>query len=141
MGPVELANGFLDPERGANGALGVVLVDGGRAEDADDGVAYELLDNAAEALYYVLECSVVGAERGLYVLWVGPVRALGEPDKVSEERGDDLALFASRLGFDAGATVSAEGESLGEVATAGIAAHGESLGPAGGVRVPRRPVE
>ena len=39
-----------DGERGANGALGVVLVRDRRAEERDDRVADELLDRAAEAL-------------------------------------------------------------------------------------------
>ena len=41
---------FADRERGADGALGVVLVRDGRAEERQDAVAGQLRDRTAEAL-------------------------------------------------------------------------------------------
>ena len=51
-----------DRERGADGALRVVLVRDGRAEDRHHGVADELLDRAAEALELRAHARVVGLE-------------------------------------------------------------------------------
>ena len=82
-----------DAQAGPHGALGVVLVRGGHAEDADHGVADELLDRAAVRLDHLAGGGVVGAQHGVDVLGVGGLAHRGEADEVAEERGDDLALF------------------------------------------------
>ena len=46
----ELVDRLEDPQPRAHGALGIVLVSHGRAEDGHHGVADELLDRAAVAL-------------------------------------------------------------------------------------------
>ena len=50
VGTGHALEGLDDAQAGAHGALGVVLVHGGHAEDADHGVADELLDGAAVGL-------------------------------------------------------------------------------------------
>ena len=82
---------------GPDGALRVVLVRDGRAEDGHHRVADELLDRAAEALELRAHARVVGLEKAPHVLGVHPLRARGEADEVAEEAGDDLALLALRL--------------------------------------------
>ena len=52
---VDLLHGVLHPEAGADGALGVILVRDGRAEERHDVVADELVDGAAVALHLAAE--------------------------------------------------------------------------------------
>ena len=59
-----------DRERGADGALGIVLVRGRRAEERHHGVADELLDGAAVTLELRADALVVRAEERLDVLGV-----------------------------------------------------------------------
>ena len=63
------------PQAGAHGALGVVLVQYGHAEDGDHGVADELLDRAAVGLHRRAGDGVVAAQEGVDQLGVV---ALGE---------------------------------------------------------------
>ncbi len=86
-----------DGERRADGALGVVLVRDGSAEDRHHGVADELLDGAAEALELVAQAGVVRAEQRAHLLGVHLLSARGEADEVGEEDGDDLAFLEPRL--------------------------------------------
>ena len=62
---VLLAGPVADRERGAHGALGIVLVRDRRAEERDDRVADELLHRAAEALELGADVRVVGAKAGV----------------------------------------------------------------------------
>ena len=57
-----------DGERGADGALGVVLVRDGGAEDRHHRIADELLDRSAEALELVAQARVVRAEQRAHLL-------------------------------------------------------------------------
>ncbi len=93
---VQLADRVEDPQPCAHGALRVVLVRHGRAEDRHHRIADELLHGAAEALDLAGDALVVRAERGADVLGVGAVGACREADEVDEEHGDDLALLAAR---------------------------------------------
>ena len=81
-----------DRERRADGALGIVLVGGRRAEERHHRVADELLDRAAVALELGADALVVRAEERLDVLGVERLRACGEADEVAEDDRDDLAL-------------------------------------------------
>ena len=88
VGPV------ADGQRGADGALGVVLVRERSAEQGHDRVADELLHGAAEALELRAQPLVVRPEDRLHVLGVERLGARGEPDQVGKEDGHDLALAA-----------------------------------------------
>ncbi len=59
-----------DRERRADGALGVVLVRGRRAEEGHHRVADELLDRAAVALELGTDALVVGPQERLDVLGI-----------------------------------------------------------------------
>ena len=64
-----------DRERSANGALGVVLVRDGSAEDRHHRVADELLHRAAEALQLVAQAGVIRAEERAHLLRIHLLRA------------------------------------------------------------------
>ena len=80
-------------ERGADRALGIVLVSGGCSEQRHDRVADELLDRSPMALELDAQARVVRAEYGTNVLGVELLRRRREPDQVAEEDGDDLPLL------------------------------------------------
>ena len=80
---------------GAHGALGVVLVQRGHAEDGDHGVADVLLDGAAVGLDDRAGDGVVAAQEGVDELGVVALGECGEADQVAEERRDDAALLAA----------------------------------------------
>ena len=79
-----------DCERGADGALRVVLVRHRRAEDGHHRVADELLHRAAEALELVAQPGVVGTEQRPHLLRIHLLGARREADEIGEEDGDDL---------------------------------------------------
>ncbi len=89
----QLLDRVEDPERGAHGTFGVVLVRNRRPEHGHHGVADELLDGASEALQIGLDPFVVCAQHGADVLRVGSVGPAREADEVDEEHGDDLPLL------------------------------------------------
>ena len=91
---VQLLDGVADGERGADRALGVVLVRRGGAEDRHDGITDELLHRAAEALDLGAQARVVGGEHRPHVLRIELLGAACEADEVGEEDRDDLALLA-----------------------------------------------
>ena len=95
---VQRFEGADDRDGRLDGARRVVLVGQRRAEDADDRVADELLDGAAERLDLVADARVVRPEPRPDVLWVGAVRVGGRADEVREEHRDDLALLTVGLG-------------------------------------------
>src|SRR5262245_24031041 len=80
----------------ADGALGVVLVHHGGAEERYDGVADELLHRAAVPLELGAEALVVRREHGADVLRVDTVGPRGRADDVGVEDGQDLSLLATR---------------------------------------------
>ena len=82
-------------QAGAHGALGVVLVEGGDAEDGDHGVADELLDGAAVGLDDAARDRVVAAQHGVDDLGVVALRERREAHEVAEEGRDDSALSGS----------------------------------------------
>jgi hypothetical protein len=81
---VQLADRLVDGERGAHGALGVVLVSDRRPEERDDGVADELLHRAAVGLELLADSGVVRSEPRAHVLGVELLRARGRADDVGE---------------------------------------------------------
>ena len=87
-----------DPQAGANGAFRVVLVDRRHAEDADRGVADELLDGAAVRLDHLGGAGEVLAEQGVHVFGVGGLAHRREGDDIAEERGNDLAFLGDGKG-------------------------------------------
>ena len=100
-----------DAQAGADGAFGVVLVHGGHAEDADHGIADELLDGAAVGLDHLARGGVVPTQDGVDVLRVGGLAHGSEGDEVAEEGGDGLALLGDRqTGRQPGPALGAEGE-------------------------------
>ena len=78
---------MTDREGGADGALGIVLVGGGRAEQRHDRVADELLDGAAEALQLPPQPNVVRSEPSTYVFGVHLLGLRGRADDVGEQDG------------------------------------------------------
>ena len=98
IGGVELVERLENRQPGPNGALGVVLVRNGSAEDGHDRVSDELLDDAAIRLDAVAKKVVVGPQPGADVLGIRALRSRREPDEVAEEHGDDLPLLPHRDG-------------------------------------------
>ena len=97
-----------EAQAGAHGALGVVLVQRGHAEDGDHGVADVLLDGAAVGLDDAARRGVVAAQEGVDELGVVALREGGEADEVAEEGGDDAALFAASAGSQRRAAIRAD---------------------------------
>ncbi len=76
----ELPHAVSHRERRTRRALGVVAVGRRRAEDRDDRVTDELLDDAAERLKLAPDEVVVRRQEGSYVRGVELLRARGEAD-------------------------------------------------------------
>ncbi len=89
----ELVGPCLDREGGPEGALGVILMGDGCAEDAHRRVADELVQDAPEALDLLLGQSMEGDECAPDVLGVGLVGVGREPCQVGEQDRDDPSLF------------------------------------------------
>ncbi len=102
-----------DLERRPDGTLRIVLMSHRRAEDTQDGVADELVDRSAEVLDHALEQRVIHAEHRLHVFGIGVVRALGEPDQIAEQHGDELPLFAAGPGLERRTALQAEPGAVG----------------------------
>ena len=85
-----------DGECRADGALGVVLVCHGRAEERHHRIADELLHRAAETLELGPDPLVVAGEQRADVLRVEALRLGRRADQVAEEHGDDLPLLPRR---------------------------------------------
>jgi hypothetical protein len=92
VGVVQLVDRLQDAEAGPDGALCIVLVRHGRAEDGHHRIADELLHGAAVALDLLSQAGVVGADAGAHVLGVCRFGGRGEADEAAEEDGHDLAL-------------------------------------------------
>ena len=88
-------------ERGADRALGVVLVRDRRAPDGHDRVADELLDRAAVALDDLAREVEVARQRVADVLRVALLGERREADEVGEQDADELALRAALAGVPA----------------------------------------
>ena len=92
----ELADDVPHHERSAHGALGVVAVGDGRAEDSHDRVADELLDDASERLDLAADAVVVRREHRADLFGIEPLGPGGEADQVDEDDGDDPPLVPRR---------------------------------------------
>ena len=88
----QLRQPLQDPQAGAHGTLGIVLVRDRDAEDGDDGVADELLDEAAERGRHLPDERAEGQQQLVDVLRVGPFADGGEAAEVAEQSRDDSAL-------------------------------------------------
>ena len=95
---VQLVNRLQDPQAGADGPLGVVLMDDGGTEDRHHRVADELLHRAAVALDLPAQARVVRPHGRADVLGIGGLRAGCKPDQIAEEDGHELPLFARPRG-------------------------------------------
>jgi hypothetical protein len=110
MGSVQVLNRLQDSQARPYRPLRVVFVGDGRTEHGHDGIADELLHRPAQALDLAPQVGVVETKPSDHILWVGPVRAGSEANKVTEQHGDDLALVAptSRSGAEGGAAAAAK---------------------------------
>jgi hypothetical protein len=88
----KLRHGLLHLEGGADGALGIVLVDGRHAEDSQHRVAGELLDEALVALDLRAEPIERAADDRLDDLGVVALVQAGVADEIGEHERRDLAL-------------------------------------------------
>ena len=79
-------------ESGANGALGIVLVRGRRAEGRHDGIADELLDDAAVALDDLAGHLEVSRQQLADVLGIAGLGQGREADEVGEQDRDEPPL-------------------------------------------------
>jgi hypothetical protein len=121
---------LTDRQRGPYGALGVILVRHGRAEDRHDRVANELRDRATVPLEDRAQVGVVRLQEPLHILGIHSLGARREPHEVGEQHRDDLALLAEGTCFpiERGATCVAEPRAGGVLLPANLArGHRESL--------------
>ena len=87
---------LADGESRADGALRVVLMRDGRAEDRHHRVADELLDRSSVSLELRAQVSVIRREQAAHVLGIHLLGARGKANEVAEEDSDDLAFFVGR---------------------------------------------
>ena len=97
---VQLGEDRLHLDRRADGALGVVLVRPRHAEDGQDGVAHELLEEPLVATDLLGQSVERPADDGLDHLRILAFRERRRPDEVGEEGGRVLPLLATRLRLD-----------------------------------------
>ena len=90
--PGHALKGLEETEADTHRPLRVVLVHGGHAEDANHGIADELLDCAAVGLDCLGGADKVIAEQSVDVLGVSALAHCCEGDEVAEECCDDLAF-------------------------------------------------
>ncbi len=83
-------------ERRPNGALRVVLVRDGSAEDGHHGIPDELLDRPAVVLELVARTCVIRGQRRAHVLWIRHLGASRLSYEVDEHDADDLPLLPRR---------------------------------------------
>jgi hypothetical protein len=107
----ELGDARLDLERRTARAQRVVLVRLGHAEQTDDRVADELLDQAAMAFEGRPSMLVVRRHQPEQGLRVNPLRQRGRPRQIAEHRGRELPALRRR-GSQRGPTVVAEPSTL-----------------------------
>ena len=96
-----------DGEGRADSPFGIVAERRRRAEDSHDGVADELLDDAAERLELLADGVMVGVQEGAHVLRIEVLRLGGEADEIDEDDADDPPLLVGG-GGDRGAAREAE---------------------------------
>ena len=96
VGLVHRRDRVSDGEGRSDRSLRVVAVGDRSAEHADDRVADELLDHAAEGLDLAADGIVVRPQSRLDVLRVLALRQRREPDHVDEDDADDPPLLARR---------------------------------------------
>ena len=81
----------------------------GHSEDSDDGIADELLNDAAMTFNRGARRRAIAAQQRVDILGICVLSKRGEADDVAEERRDHLAFLAKRLrGRQWGAAVRAE---------------------------------
>ncbi len=94
---VDLTSEFLDlahdSEPGPDRSLGIVFVRHGCAEECEDAVAGEVLDDAAERLDGSHHAGHSIGHDELQVLGVQALAQCGGPDEVSEQGGHHSSLF------------------------------------------------
>jgi hypothetical protein len=96
----ERGHGRDQVERRPDGPLGIVLGGVVGAPDGHDGVADELLDDAAVELDQPPADVEVARQQGADVLGVARLRERREPDNVGEEHGDQAPLRRRLAGDD-----------------------------------------
>ena len=82
-----------DAERAADGALGVVLSRGRRAEERENTVPGEILHVAVERLHLADDPRYRLPDDELHVLGIEPLRKRGRADDVREDGRQDLPLL------------------------------------------------
>src|SRR5579864_660455 len=116
-----------DPQSRAQGALGVVLVRRGRAEEGEHAVPRQILDVAAERLHLPDDARDRLADDELHVLGIEALSERGRADDVREERRQHPALLANRRGAHRRAACAASARSTASSPAADRAA--ASSGP------------
>ena len=117
----EVGHRRLQPERGAHGTLGVVLVGDGGAEDGEQPVADDLVDTAAEVGDVGGQALEEAVDQVLDLLGVAAFGEGGEAHEVGEQDRDHPALVAA---VDEGlAAVGAEARVGSGDRTAGATGH------------------
>ena len=84
---------LLHPQRGADGAFGVVLVGDGRPEQGDDCVADDLVHPAAERRHVADQALERRVDDSLHPFGIEALGERREPDEVGEDDRDDAALL------------------------------------------------
>ncbi len=133
---VHLDHGVLHPEARAHGALGVVLVGHGRAEEGHHVVADELVDGAAVALDLGAEPHQHAVDERLHALGIEALGERGVARQVGEQHGHLAPLLrglfvAARRRDQRAPAVHTEARLGGVVAAASRAGHGPEIKGAG----------
>ena len=104
-GPPPTASRLLrplgDPKASPHRALRIILMSGRYAEDANHGIADELLDRSAERFDRTPSHREVRVEHPADVLGIRGLGGGGETDQVAEQCGDDLAFLGDGPGRSA----------------------------------------
>jgi hypothetical protein len=115
-------------QRGAHGALGIVLVGDRGAEQGEDGIADDLVDPAAEGLDVRDQTLEAPVDQPFHLFGITSLGHRREAHEIGEQDGHDPALVPPQL--ELGAAARAVARAGWDVGAAGRAGHGASLGTA-----------
>ncbi len=98
IGLVQLLDRLQDPQPGADGALGVILVRHRSPEHGHHGIPDELLHRPAVRFDLRAHTLVVRPDPRAHILGIRPLGCGGEPDQVAEQHRHHLPLLQRRRG-------------------------------------------